>query len=66
MKTIISLGESLGLEVIAEGVETEEQHQFLIDGGCRNFQGFLFSKPLFKDDFIEYFFGGLPSKKEKG
>lgn len=66
VKTIISLGESLGLEVIAEGVETEEQHKFLIDSGCRNFQGFLFSKPIFKEDFIEYFLGGIPPNKEKG
>jgi diguanylate cyclase (GGDEF)-like protein/PAS domain S-box-containing protein len=46
VKTIISLGNNLGLHVIAEGVETIEQRQFLIDHQCRAFQGYLYSKPL--------------------
>ncbi len=43
---IVSLGRTLELEVIAEGVETEEQAQFLEGAGCEMFQGFLFAKPL--------------------
>ncbi len=43
---IISLGKILELEVVAEGVETEEQMQFLATAGCEYLQGFLFSKPL--------------------
>lgn len=44
--TIITMAHTLGLEVIAEGVETEEQRQYLLENGCMNFQGYLFSKPL--------------------
>lgn len=45
-KTIVALGQSLGLAVIAEGVETQEQRNFLLESGCSNYQGYLFSKPL--------------------
>ncbi|TCJ06205.1 EAL domain-containing protein [Cytobacillus praedii] len=44
--TIIHLGRSLGMEVIAEGVENEEQAQFLFHANCHKAQGFLYSKPL--------------------
>lgn len=46
IRTIIALGESLEMEVIAEGVETELQREFLAAHGCHNYQGYLFSKPL--------------------
>ena len=49
--TIITMAHSMGLEVIAEGVETPEQKQFLIDNGCTKFQGYLFSKPIPSEDF---------------
>ncbi|AHJ13320.1 putative bifunctional diguanylate cyclase/phosphodiesterase [Sulfurospirillum multivorans] len=45
-KAIIALGKTLELEVLAEGVETEEQKAFLIDNGCDSMQGFLFAKPM--------------------
>jgi diguanylate cyclase (GGDEF)-like protein/PAS domain S-box-containing protein len=49
--TIITLAESLGLVVIAEGVETEAQRRFLERHGCPSFQGFLFGKPMPIDAF---------------
>jgi EAL domain-containing protein (putative c-di-GMP-specific phosphodiesterase class I) len=45
-KMIIALGDSLGLEVIAEGVETAAQLEYLAGLGCRRFQGYLFSQAL--------------------
>jgi EAL domain-containing protein (putative c-di-GMP-specific phosphodiesterase class I) len=45
-RTLIALGQTLGLTVVAEGVETTEQHTFLLDQGCRVFQGYLFARPL--------------------
>jgi EAL domain-containing protein (putative c-di-GMP-specific phosphodiesterase class I) len=41
----------MSLSVIAEGVETEEQREFLVRLGCHAFQGYLFSRPLPLDDF---------------
>jgi diguanylate cyclase (GGDEF)-like protein/PAS domain S-box-containing protein len=49
--TIITLAESLGLGVIAEGVETEGQRLFLERHGCPQFQGFLFAKPMPREAF---------------
>jgi EAL domain-containing protein (putative c-di-GMP-specific phosphodiesterase class I) len=44
-KTIISLGRAMGLSVIAEGVESEAQRDFLAQLGCESFQGFLIGPP---------------------
>jgi EAL domain-containing protein (putative c-di-GMP-specific phosphodiesterase class I) len=45
-RTIIALGQSLGLDVIAEGVETEAQRDFLARHGCNAYQGYFFSRPM--------------------
>ena len=46
VRTIIAMAKSLELNVIAEGVETKEQRQILLNKGCEHFQGYLFSKPV--------------------
>jgi EAL domain-containing protein (putative c-di-GMP-specific phosphodiesterase class I) len=51
VQTIIGMGNNLGLEVIAEGVETEAQLDFLTRHGCGAFQGSLFIPPLPLPDF---------------
>ena len=54
-KMIVSLAETMGLAVIAEGVETEAQRDFLAHQGCRSYQGFLCSRPLPLAEFEAHF-----------
>lgn len=53
-KMIISLASELNIAVTAEGVETAAQRQFLIENGCLNFQGYLYSAPLTVARFNEF------------
>lgn len=52
---IVALGKSLRLNVIAEGVETEEQYDFFTKMDCDGAQGFYFSKPLPANEFLQFF-----------
>ena len=60
-QTIVTMGRSLGLNVIAEGVETEAQHEFLESHGCHAYQGFLFSRPVPVDEFEQFLQHSLPA-----
>jgi len=51
---ILSMAKTFGLNVVAEGVETVEQYEFLAQNNCTILQGYLYSKPLGKDDFEQY------------
>jgi len=51
-RAIVGMGKSLGLKIVAEGVETRGQMTFLQDLGCDVGQGYLFSKPVSNDDFV--------------
>lgn len=53
VRTIIAMAHALNLEVIAEGVETKEQRQLLINNGCGHFQGYLFARPLPIEDMTK-------------
>lgn len=53
VRAIVGIAASLGLKPIAEGVETEQEAQFLHQHGCVRYQGYLFSKPLAPVDFLE-------------
>ena len=53
-KAIIALAQALNLKVIAEGVETKEQKEFLQDNGCYNIQGYYYSKPISVDEMEKY------------
>ncbi len=52
VRTIIVMAQSMNLEVIAEGVETEEQFRLLLNKGCTHFQGYLFGKPVPINKFL--------------
>jgi diguanylate cyclase (GGDEF)-like protein/PAS domain S-box-containing protein len=53
-QSVISMGHAMGLSVVAEGVETEEQRNFLADLGCHTFQGYLYSPPLPLNEFQKF------------
>ena len=55
---VIGLARELGMKTTAEGVETEDQYRWLLEHGCTEGQGFLFSRPRKKDD--------LPALLERG
>jgi hemerythrin-like metal-binding protein len=61
-ESMINIFNEMGLEVIAEGVETEAQLSYMRKYGCRLIQGYIFSKPLPADKFFDY----LKSVKENG
>ena len=50
VKSMIRLAKNLGIDVLAEGVETEEQYAFLRDEMCDEIQGFYFYKPMILED----------------
>jgi len=49
-KAVIALAKSLNLKLIAEGVETQEQRDFIVENGCNNIQGYFYSKPIPADE----------------
>jgi diguanylate cyclase (GGDEF)-like protein/PAS domain S-box-containing protein len=51
VRTIITMAHTLNINVIAEGVETEEQKKLLLENGCKHYQGYLYGKPLPIDQF---------------
>ncbi len=57
VETIILMAEKLGLSVIAEGVETMAQRAFLLDHGCQEFQGYLYSPAIEHDAFEQLLLG---------
>lgn len=61
-KTIIGLANNLKLNVIAEGVETVEQKNFLLENGCRLGQGYLFAKPLDVKTTTDYLYSNLKER----
>ena len=53
VSAIVALGQTLNLKIVAEGVETREQQEFLTKLGCNSLQGFLLGRPMNADSFVE-------------
>ncbi|MDQ8023573.1 MAG: EAL domain-containing protein [Moraxellaceae bacterium] len=64
--TVLRIGESLSMEVVAEGVETDLQRRFLTGQGCGVLQGFLFAKPLSATAFEEWLVAQGPAAPQPG
>ena len=67
LEAIISLARGIGAEVVAEGVETDEQYSFVKQQGCQRAQGYMISKPLSTAKFEETYsqFKDTPILTEK-
>lgn len=61
----IALGESLGMTVVAEGIETQEQHYNLVKLGCVHGQGYFFAKPMTKHDLANWLQSRSPNTDEQ-
>ncbi|MEN9933277.1 MAG: hypothetical protein RIS17_1850 [Pseudomonadota bacterium] len=59
-RTLIGLGRGLGLEVIAEGVETDSQRSFLVDHDCTAIQGYLFARPMLAAEALTWLAAAQP------
>ena len=66
LASLINMAKSLGIQTLTEGIETQEQRDFLLAAGCEAQQGFFFSKPLSKEDLIALIDaqGSLPETRE--
>ena len=56
-RTIVRLGHSLNLKVIAEGVETKDHETFLLEEECDEVQGYRYARPAPNEEFIEFVAG---------
>ena len=65
VNTIIDMAENFGMTTIAEGVETEEQLEFLCKHGCNEIQGYYFSKAITADEFTDYIHSAPSIQKDK-
>jgi diguanylate cyclase (GGDEF)-like protein len=65
VRAVIAMGHNLNLKVIAEGVETREQYEFLLANDCDAMQGFLFSKPLSADRIGEVMAGKVQFRYDR-
>lgn len=63
IRAVISMAKTLGLQTIAEGVETEEQLNFLNEQGCDEVQGYFFARPLAADQFEQFMHAHLNARK---
>ncbi|SDT07161.1 diguanylate cyclase (GGDEF) domain-containing protein [Halopseudomonas xinjiangensis] len=60
VRTVVDLGRNLGLEVLAEGIETAAQRCFLQSEGCHHGQGYLFARPMPAEHFVCWYQAQLP------
>ena len=58
LSTIVELAGKIGMQTLTEGVETPEAYEFLRSIGCQRLQGYLFGKPMPREEFIKKILSG--------
>jgi len=53
LSSIVNLAQKIGMQTLTEGVESQEAYEFLKEIGCQRLQGFLFGKPMPKEELIK-------------
>ena len=66
VESIIAIARRLGLRTVAEGIETEEQREILVDLNCDMGQGYLFAKPMAASDWLQWMQGKRDSRASAG